>query len=346
MQGLRHGFRAPLAVASAFALVCLPASAAPKHSPAAAKTAVVDTAASLQAGAAGPAGAPDSAMAAMLEREKGLRYQTGEIKLQDGLATLKLPDGYRYLDPKQSETVLTDFWGNPPGNKTLGMVWAAGQDPLGDGSWAVVIQYEEDGYVKDDDAENIDYDDMLKDMKKATEERNKERVKQGYSAMHLVGWAEKPHYDKAAHKLHWAKELRVAGSEHSSLNYDIRILGRRGVLVLTAVAGMAQLETVKAGMPPVLAAVEFDPGHRYSEFDPKIDKVATYGIAALVAGGVLAKVGFFKMLLLGLLAAKKFIIIGVLALVAFIRRFFKGPSAQKEIPDVTRPLPEAEKKEG
>jgi uncharacterized membrane-anchored protein len=164
--------------------------------------------------------------------------------------------------------------------------------------------------------------------------------------MHLVGWAQKPYYDQASHKLYWAKELRVDGSGHDALNYDIRILGRRGVLVLTAVAGMDELATVLAGMPPVLQAVEFDPGHRYSEFDPKVDKVATYGIAALVAGGVLAKVGFFKLLLGALLAAKKFIVLGFLAVVAFFKRFFKGPSAQKEIPEVTRPLPESERKQG
>lgn len=332
-----NGFRAPIALASAFVLACLPVSAAPKPAP--------GDSASISA-AAGPSGGMDSAMAALIEKDKGLRYQTGEVKVKDGLATLKLPDGYRYLDPAQSETVLAAFWGNPPGTKTLGMIWAPGQDPLGEGSWAVVIQYEEDGYVKDDDAEKIDYDDLLKDMKKSTEAANEERKKEGYAAMHLVGWAQKPYYDKAAHKLHWAKELRVEGGERNSLNYDIRILGRRGVLVLTAVASMAELETVKRGMPPVLDAVEFDPGHRYSEFDPKIDKVATYGIAGLVAGGLLAKVGFFKLLLVGLLAAKKFIVIGVLAVVAFFRRFFKGPSAQKEIADVTRPLPESEKKEG
>lgn len=336
------GFRAPIVLASALALACLPASAAPKRIPASSIPGLADSSFSVP----GAPTSPDSAAAALLRMDKSLRYRTGEIKLKDGLATLKLPDGYRYLDPEQSETVLTSFWGNPPGTRSLGMIWAPGQDPLGAGSWAVVIQSEEEGYVKDDDAEKIDYDDLLKKMKKSTEEGNAERVKGGYPAMHLLGWAEKPYYDKSAHKLHWAKELSLEGNDRNSLNYDIRILGRRGVLILTAVATMDELETVKAGMPPVLGAVDFDPGHRYSEFDPKIDKVATYGIAALVAGGVLAKVGFFKLLLVGLLAAKKFIVIGLLAVVAFFRRLFKGPSAQKEIADVTRPIPEGEKRQG
>ncbi|MEO7777208.1 MAG: DUF2167 domain-containing protein, partial [Fibrobacteria bacterium] len=155
-----------------------------------------------------------------------------------------------------------------------------------------------------------------------------------------VGWAEKPHYDKDAHKLHWAKELRFGDSQENTLNYNIRILGRKGVLVLNAVAGMSSFPAVKEGIRPILDAVDFQEGHRYSEFNPKLDKVATYGIGGLVAGGILAKVGFFKLLLVGLLALKKFLIIGVVAVIAIVRRFFKAPSAQKEIKDVVREMPD------
>jgi uncharacterized membrane-anchored protein len=287
--------------------------------------------------------ARDGLMSKLYEAEKNLQYRTGEIKLRDGLAVIHLPDGYRYLDEVQAEKVLTRMWGNPEGGGTLGMILAPNVTPLMDDSWAVIIQYDEDGYVKDDDAEKIDYDDLLKDMQKSAQENNKERGKEGYDPIHIVGWAEKPHYDKAAHKLHWAKELRFGDAKENTLNYNIRILGRRGVLVLNAVSGMSSFETVKEGVKPILAAVDFQEGHRYSEFDPKLDKVATYGIGGLVAGGLLAKVGFFKLLLAGILALKKFIILGLLAVAAFFRRFFKGPSAQKEIKDVVREMPSQEK---
>lgn len=290
--------------------------------------------------AAADSAAESAEFASLLAVEKGLKYQTGEIKLEDGLAVVRLPDGYRYLDPEQSETVLTQLWGNPPGGTSLGMLWAPGQSPMGDDSWAVIIQYEEDGYVKDDEADKIDYDDLLKDMQESVKAGNDDRKSAGYAPMELVGWAEKPYYDKAEHKLHWAKELRLEGSDRSSLNYNIRILGRRGVLVLNAVAGMSSLEAVKAGIPGIVKSVEFQEGHRYTEFNPKVDKVATYGIAGLVAGGVLAKVGFFKGLIIAILAAKKFLIVGFVALIAFVRRFFKKAEAQKEIKDVVRELPE------
>lgn len=291
------------------------------------------------------AGTPEQEafLARLQAKEKALKYRTGEIELNGGLAVVRLADGYRYLDEDETGIVLSEMWGNPPGAKTLGMILAPGQSPLQDDSWAVILEYEEDGYVKDDDAESIDYDDLLQDMQKSSQERNEEREKQGYEPIRIVGWAEKPRYDKATNKLHWAKEIAFGRSKENTLNYNIRILGRKGVLVLNAVAGMSSLPAVKEGIGPILTAVEFKEGNRYSEFDPKMDKVATYGIAGLVAGGVLAKVGFFKVIFLALLGAKKFLIIGLIALVAFAAKFFKGPSAQKEIKEVVKEIPDDRK---
>ncbi len=279
-------------------------------------------------------------MAKLYAEEKSLHYGTGEIKLEGDLAILRLPPGYRYLDEGQTEKVLTEMWGNPKGSKTLGMVLAPDITPLMRNSWAVIIEYTEDGYVKDDEAGSLDYDKLLKQMQKATEDANGARSKDGYAPMHLKGWAEKPYYDKETHKLHWAKELFVDGDHGSSLNYNIRILGRKGVLVLNAISAMSGFPTVKEGIKPIEAAVDFQDGSKYSEFNPKLDKMATYGIGGLIAGGILAKVGFFKLLLVALLAAKKFLIIGLLAVVAFVKRFFKGPDAQKKFDDVQLKIPE------
>ena len=286
----------------------------------------------------------DSIMAILSTAESRLKYQTGEVKLGEGLAVAKLPESFRYLDADQSAMVLSEMWGNPPGQKTLGMIFAPGQTPLKKESWAVIIQYDEDGYVKDNDAEKINYDDLLKDIQKSMRENNKERAKEGYEAINMVGWAERPYYDKASHKLHWAKELQFGESKETTLNYNIRVLGRKGVLILNAVSATSQLQTVKEGMKPILAAVEFGQDNGYGDFNPKMDKVATYGIAGLVAGGILAKVGFFKILIGLLIAAKKFIIIGLIAFVAYFRKLFKKPGEKKEIEDVRKQIPDEQKK--
>jgi len=267
--------------------------------------------------------APESAETQSAQAKKladGLRYQQGEIRLRGGVATIKLPERFRYLDPADTDTVLTKIWGNPPrGEQTLGMILPAESGPLDADTWAAVMTYSEDGYVKDDEAAKINYDDLLKQMKEGTAESNQLREKRGYPTVELLGWATPPRYDAADHKMYWAKELRFGGENETTLNYDIRMLGRRGVLSLNAIAPTSQLAAIEKATPALLAMVDFQEGHRYADFNPSTDKVATYGLAALVAGGVLAKGGFFKMLIVGLLAAKKFVIIGVIALFAGIK---------------------------
>ena len=136
--------------------------------------------------------------------------------------------------------------------------------------------------MKDDDATKINYDDLLKEMRAGTKASSAEREKQGYPSIELVGWATPPRYDAAAKKMYWAKELKFGDSPENTLNYDIRVLGRRGVLVLSAVAGISQLADIEAATPMLLGAVDFQEGHRYTDFKPGTDKVATYGLAALV----------------------------------------------------------------
>jgi uncharacterized membrane-anchored protein len=261
-----------------------------------------------------------------------LKFQRGEVVLKDGLATLKVPDGLEFLDGRDAQTVLVKLWGNPPMTPPLGLLMPANTSPLSADSWAVIISYEEEGYVKDQDAEKIDYADLLKQMQKDAREANKQREKEGYGTVELIGWAAPPRYDKAVHKLYWAKQLKFGGSTEDTLNYNIRMLGRRGVLVLNAVAGMSQLAEIETNAPKILAAIDFNPGHRYADFsEASGDKVASYGIAALVAGGVAAKLGLFKGLWVLLLGAKKFVIIGVVALGALLRKLFgktKAPDAR------------------
>ena len=265
-----------------------------------------------------------------------LRPQEGNIVLQDGLATLRVPAGFHFLNGVDSNTVLVKLWGNPPQPNPIGMLMPAAAGPLSENGWAVIITYEGDGYVKDADAEKINYSELLTEMQKGAESANPKREQAGYPPIHLVGWAKSPHYDQQTHKLYWAKELKFGQSTENTLNYDIRMLGRGGVLVLSAVASMAQLPVIEQATPGILSAIDFNPGHRYSEFNPTEDKVASYGLAALVAGGIAAKLGFFKGIWIAILAAKKFIIIGVVAITAWLRKLFKGnePSASEAQPGV------------
>lgn len=270
--------------------------------------------------------ATDTTSLTIEQVEALLKYETGVIELEQGNATLNVPNGFGYLNPEQSLYVLTDLWGNPEDPTILGMLVPNGMGVLGETSWAYVIQYDDMGYVKDDDADDIDYDDLLKDLQKETDEYNAQRTGMGYEAIHLIGWASTPYYDKDKKVLHWAKELKFGEQEINTLNYNLRVLGRKGVFVLNAVASMNELNQVKATTDAVLASVTFKEGNRYSDFNPDVDEVAAWTIGGLVAGKILAKVGFFAVIL----KFWKLIAIGVIAAGGAIWRFVTGRKKKEE----------------
>lgn len=249
-----------------------------------------------------------------------LHPQHGNVTLPNEIATIKLSDEFYYLLPQDAEKVLTG-WGNPPGQNTQGMIMPAGVNPMSTDGWGVVISYTKDGHVSDEDAAKIDYSKLLKDMQESTEANNDERKKQGYTPLHLMNWAEKPSYDAGTHKMYWAKVLKD-DNQTASLNYSTRVLGRDGVLNLNAVAGLEQLATIKPEMDKVLAFTDLNPGQRYADYNPTSDKLAEYGLAGLVAGGIAAKAGLFAKIGLFLLAAKKLLVIGLLGVVAVFKSAF------------------------
>ena len=177
--------------------------------------------------------------------------------------------------------------------------------------------------MSDEDAAKIDYAEMLKDMQDDLKQANPQREQQGFEAIQLIGWAAPPRYDAAEKKLYWAKELQFGDAKEHTLNYNIRALGRKGVLVLNFVAGMEQLPEIEKNVGKVLAMTEFNPGNRYVDFNPSVDKVAAYGLGALIAGKVAAKVGLFATLLVLL---KKLWIVPALAIGWIARRFKRKPS--------------------
>ncbi|MDB6143960.1 MAG: hypothetical protein JWP80_3004 [Pseudomonas sp.] len=251
-----------------------------------------------------------------------LKPQHGTIDLPGGIATLNLNDDFYYLTPDDTERLIVDGWGNPPGHKTLGMIIPTATSPMSRGGWGVLVSYKDDGHISDEDAAKIDYTELLKQMQDEDEDANKERRKQGYSGLQLLGWAEPPRYDDSTHKMYWARELKADDAQENTLNYSIRVLGRQGVLELNAVASMSDLPTIQRELPNILEFTNFTDGNRYADYQPGTDKLAKYGLAALVAGGIASKAGLFAKLGLLLLAAKKFLVVGLLVVASFFRKVF------------------------
>ncbi len=267
-----------------------------------------------------------------------LNFQTAPLAVLNGKVEIQASPSLRYLDAAQAKALLIRE-GNPPDavSDIEGLLIpdsASTQD-----SWFVVITENTDGHVSDADAAKIDYDDLLSQMKSAAQDNNKSRTEAGYEAVTLVGWAEAPSYNPAQHSMVWAKDVifdsvdktsvdktSAAKASHHTLNYAVRVLGRQDVLELNAVGSSGQLAQIKAGMQKVLPAVQFTAGNRYQDFREGSDKLATYGLAGLIAGGVVAqKVGLLGLILLFL---KKgwIVIVGGLAL---LRRVAGGISSAR-----------------
>jgi uncharacterized membrane-anchored protein len=264
---------------------------------------------------------------------KALKYETGMITLPSGVIKLNIPKGFKYLGQEQSKYVIEDLWGNLPQENLQGMLFPENSHPFDDSSYAYIIAFSPVGYIKDGDAKDINYDDLLKEMQTDQKEENIKRKQMGLSAMYTQGWAATPYYDEQKKVLHWAVDLVVDGTDQHTLNYRIILLGRKGMLSMNAIASVDNIGMVKADVNKVLDMAQFTEGNRYQDFDSKVDDVAAWTIGGLVAGKVLLKTAAG----VGILKFLKFIIAGIVIAGGMIWRWVRGRKKEQEL--VYEPAP-------
>lgn len=256
-----------------------------------------------------------------------MQPKTGRIQLANGIVELNIGPGFRYLDNADATIMLTKILGNPPSaaEGNLGMIIPSGQNE----NWFAVLSYSAEGHVPDSDASSIDYDDLLKQMQQQADEDAKTRRNSGFAGFKLLGWAQRPHYDATTKKIYWARSLQFDDQPQPTLNYDVRILGRTGYLNIKIVDSMDDLSKINSEMPQILAMENFTPSNTYADYVASTDHTAAYGIAGLVAGGILAKAGFFKGLLVLAAAFWKVIGVAVLGFFAVVGNFFRKLLSRK-----------------
>jgi uncharacterized membrane-anchored protein len=224
-----------------------------------------------------------------------------------GVATLRIGAGQGFLDAANTRRFL-ELTGNPPRDHRYTLM-------APEGAWFAIFFFENSGYVKDDD--KLEPDALLKALQESDKPDNAERKRLGMPAIHTAGWSVPPHYDPATKRLEWGVQLRGEDG-HLVVNYAIRLLGRRGVMHAVLVSDPARLDADVAEFKAALGGYAFVPGERYSEFRAG-DRVAEYGLAALVLGGAAAvatKTGFFK-------AFGKLIVVGAVGLGAAVLAVFR-----------------------
>lgn len=227
-------------------------------------------------------------------RELQIQWQAGPhtARLGDDVATVSVPDSYVFADAADTRKLM-EAMGNSVDSTEVGMISPASEDE----DWLMLFQYKKEGYVKDDDKNAIDKDAILESYKAGTEEGNKRRQAKGIPGLHVTGWFQEPYYDQATHNLVWA--LRARSDDGSEVvNYNVRLLGREGYMSVTLVDEPAKIAASKPRFQKILSSFAYEKGRSYAEFRPG-DKVAQYGLVALVAGGAgaaAAKVGLFAAL--------------------------------------------------
>lgn len=242
------------------------------------------------------------------------------------VAKIEVPNGYLFSDAEMTRKLMATM-GNPPSGQELGLIAPAAEGA----NWFVVFEHNPVGYVSDDDRDEIDADAILKSISESTERANEERRSMGAQPIHVTGWSELPHYDPISNNLVWALEAQDEQGGQI-VNYNVRLLGRRGYMSVTLVTDPADLTRHKPEVETVLAGFGYRDGHSYGEYVSG-DKLAGYGLTALVAGGAgaaAAKLGLFAVVGKFLGKIWKLLVIAALFVATQIKRLIRALTGRSE----------------
>jgi uncharacterized membrane-anchored protein len=244
-----------------------------------------------------------------------LPWQRGPMTAPIGseLAEIDFAEDYIFLDAAGTRRLM-ELTQNPVTGNEMATIAPIDENA----GWFVVFEFDEIGYVPDDEKDELDADAMIESIRSATEAANDERRERGWETMTIAGWHEEPHYDDRTNNLSWAIIAESGGEQN--INRIIKVLGRHGVMTVTLVAAPEELISAVPLTDTLLAGYRYQPGSSYAEYVPGSDKLAEYGLTALVVGG-----GAAALVKSGLLARLwKPIALGLVALGAGIKRFFMG----------------------
>jgi uncharacterized membrane-anchored protein len=266
------------------------------------------------------------------ESEKAFRsieWTKGPAKVSVGdHAELKVPEGFAYTASAGAQKLL-QLLQNPTNGSELGILTNTKLD------WFLLFEFEDIGYVKDADKEKLDAEEILESIRSGNEAGNEARAERGWPPIKIVGWHTKPFYNQATNNLEWC--IKGESEGRPIINYNTRILGRRGVMSANLLVGPDALEAALPVLKEVLAGYAFTGGQRYGEWKSG-DKVAKYGLSALVVGGavgVAAKMGLLAKIAASLGKAWKAIIIGLIAIGAGLKKLLT-----RRKPDEPAPPPQ------
>lgn len=240
-------------------------------------------------------------------------------------ATISLPEGYGFIPRREAAEVMR-LMGNTTDDEFIGLILPHDEEK----QWFVSVNYIDSGYIKDDDAKDWKADELLESLKEGTEAGNEERAKLGIPAIKVTRWIEEPAYDNPTHRLVWSAEvtLKERTDNDPGVNYNTYVLGRTGYVSLNLITSESTIAEDKPAARQLLAAVNFNDGRTYADFKPSTDKVAAYGIAALIAGVAAKKLGLFAVIGVFILKFAKIFALAAAGVFGGVWKWLKGRSGK------------------
>ncbi len=229
------------------------------------------------------------------------------------VAQIGLPAGYEFFDGKTTRAIMESS-GEPTSGNELGLLHPT------NAPWSVIFEFSDVGFVKDDEKDKLDPVKLLAAIKAGNDEGNKERERNGNPPLIIVGWEQEPKYDPATHNLTWA--IRATSEGRAILNYNTRLLGRKGVMEVVLICDPAEFSATLPHFQELLASHKFQTGESYAEYKPG-DKIAKYGLGALILGGgavAAAKLGLLGPVILFFKKAWKLVIVAIVAVAAMVKK--------------------------
>lgn len=202
-----------------------------------------------------------------------------KVNLSADLGTLNLPKGYAYWGEAKAKEQMEKTGGSS--EKTIGLIVPMDENA----KFAVELEYDATGYVEDKDAGKIDSKAILESYQEGTEANNDDRKAKGLDPIHVTGWEQEPKYDSKTHVVTWSLQGKDDKNEQF-VNYNTRVLTRKGVLSLNLMCSNEDLPTCRPKAVELTKDVAFKQGERYEDYKQG-DKISTGGLVALIAGGAL-----------------------------------------------------------
>ncbi len=187
------------------------------------------------------------------------------------LAEIEVPKGFRLIDTNRASAFLRQTGNRAP----AGFLGILAHDSA---NWFAVIDFTEIGFLKDAEKQGLDSNAILQGVRNKVAHDNVIAAQHNIPQILSVEWEQAPVYDPTSHMFAWA--IRVETQLARTINYSVALLGRKGLLEITAV----QPSGTGTGLTPLqelAKKITFNDGLRYEDYQNG-DKLAALTIQDMI----------------------------------------------------------------